>query len=298
MTNRPLVFVINLVIVVFATFGHYFLNIAPPEESGKLIIQLCSFLAFCFLFFLISARNDFLKTLDRKLWIISSLIFTSLTILSGAWYTVNFSNLTIGLPPENPEVFLVRGTEWTEDAIAWLEEVPNASPAEVSLDFGPSQTGRDRTWTEESVTNAKFLLTTSFILMVLSFAGSVFCICEGLLFQTSTLANLLLKNTDSSLTHTPDFVEDYKITNKPTLEKTYVKNQSAQLFNQKLHHVLIDRFNIEELRTLCLYLDIDYENLSGEGKSAMARELITYVERNGKVDLLINEIRNQRGNII
>lgn len=47
----------------------------------------------------------------------------------------------------------------------------------------------------------------------------------------------------------------------------------------KLLNKLISHFNIDELKTLCFHLNIEFEVLPGEGKDAKARELINYLER-------------------
>jgi uncharacterized protein (TIGR00725 family) len=55
----------------------------------------------------------------------------------------------------------------------------------------------------------------------------------------------------------------------------------------KLYKIIADRFNAEELRTLCFALGIDYDNLQGDGKSGKARELITYLERRNEITQLV-----------
>ena len=54
-----------------------------------------------------------------------------------------------------------------------------------------------------------------------------------------------------------------------------------------LHDLLSDRFSVEELRTLCLDLNIDYDDLPAMGKSNKARELITYLARRSQLDKLL-----------
>jgi hypothetical protein len=46
-------------------------------------------------------------------------------------------------------------------------------------------------------------------------------------------------------------------------------------------------FDIEELKTLCSDLGVDYDSLTGEGKAAKVRELIAYYDRRGTTDELI-----------
>lgn len=51
----------------------------------------------------------------------------------------------------------------------------------------------------------------------------------------------------------------------------------------QLARQISDLFSEEELRDLCYWLAIDYENLPGKGKSAQARELVQYCQRHSKI---------------
>jgi hypothetical protein len=52
-----------------------------------------------------------------------------------------------------------------------------------------------------------------------------------------------------------------------------------------------------ELSTLCFDMNIDYENLPGEGKEAKAREVIAYCERSGRLEELRENCREIRPNV-
>ena len=54
-----------------------------------------------------------------------------------------------------------------------------------------------------------------------------------------------------------------------------------------LHDLLSDRFSDEELRTLCLDLHVDYDDLPALGKSNKARELLTYLARRSQLEKLL-----------
>jgi hypothetical protein len=54
-----------------------------------------------------------------------------------------------------------------------------------------------------------------------------------------------------------------------------------------IHKKIIERFNLEELRTFCFGLDVDYDTLGGEGKAGKARELVSLMQRKGRLDELI-----------
>jgi hypothetical protein len=61
--------------------------------------------------------------------------------------------------------------------------------------------------------------------------------------------------------------------------------------------MLVERFSLEELRTLCFDLSIDYDALGGEGKEARARELIAHLQRRNQLDRLTSYIRQHRPDI-
>ena len=53
-----------------------------------------------------------------------------------------------------------------------------------------------------------------------------------------------------------------------------------------LHQFLIRRYDFEGLKTLCLYLAVDPDNLDGRTKDALARELVRLMERIGRLEEL------------
>lgn len=64
-----------------------------------------------------------------------------------------------------------------------------------------------------------------------------------------------------------------------------------------LRRLLIGRLDDGELRTLCFDLDVDYDMLGGEGKANKARELISFLNRQGKVSQLVGWLREHRPDI-
>lgn len=65
----------------------------------------------------------------------------------------------------------------------------------------------------------------------------------------------------------------------------------------ELRQLILERFNYEELLTLCLDLGIDFDSLSGEDKAGKARELVAYMERRGELRKLANAIHKMRPDI-
>jgi Effector-associated domain 7 len=51
--------------------------------------------------------------------------------------------------------------------------------------------------------------------------------------------------------------------------------------------MLDKHFNMEELRTLCFDLDVDFDNLRGEGKTGKARELVVFLDSHDRIHEIV-----------
>jgi hypothetical protein len=58
-----------------------------------------------------------------------------------------------------------------------------------------------------------------------------------------------------------------------------------------LHAYIVAHYNLEELRTLCFKVGVDFDNLTGEGLSGRARELILTLERKERLADLFDRLR-------
>jgi hypothetical protein len=67
-----------------------------------------------------------------------------------------------------------------------------------------------------------------------------------------------------------------------------------QMILARLNLAIGDYFNEAELQNLCFLLDVDYENLAGEGKAARIQSLVSLVHRNGRIGDLIQSCRELR----
>lgn len=61
-----------------------------------------------------------------------------------------------------------------------------------------------------------------------------------------------------------------------------------------LRQLLVDRFDLDELKDLAFDLGVDYQLFSHETTRTLARELIAYVERRGELNCLVAEVMKQR----
>jgi hypothetical protein len=80
----------------------------------------------------------------------------------------------------------------------------------------------------------------------------------------------------------------------PPPDTPTVLNNERQV---QLHRWLDDYFNDRKLRTLCLEIGVDYDDLPFSGQLAKARELVGWCTRNGRLDTLETTIRQQRPNL-
>ena len=65
----------------------------------------------------------------------------------------------------------------------------------------------------------------------------------------------------------------------------------------QLLQTLVGRFDLEELRTLCFDLDVDFDNLRGESKAGKARELVLYMKRHQQLDRLAARVEELRPDV-
>lgn len=78
---------------------------------------------------------------------------------------------------------------------------------------------------------------------------------------------------------------------RPRAEICYWRDDLKQSANAveplaELRQALVDRFDEEELRTLCFDLGIEFDELPGLGSAAKTRELIAFLERHQRLDEL------------
>lgn len=64
------------------------------------------------------------------------------------------------------------------------------------------------------------------------------------------------------------------------------EKEPPQMSLPQLRQALTDRFNEEELKTLCFDIGVDYDDLRGDGKAAKVRELVDLEQRHGRVGRL------------
>ena len=118
-----------------------------------------------------------------------------------------------------------------------------------------------------------------------------------------SLANKLAVSTDKGLDVVVKQILDVV---RPDLQ--YEKGGSSQFATPsnlsqktgpdriKIARALNTHFNMSELKALCFELQINYDDLPGSARSDKARELVTFMERRGRLPELAQYIKNIRPN--
>lgn len=72
---------------------------------------------------------------------------------------------------------------------------------------------------------------------------------------------------------------------------------NPELYLTTLHKMLDRYFDLEEIRTLCFQLNVDYDSVRGEGKSARIRHLILDLARHGRLEQLVAMVSLERPHV-
>jgi hypothetical protein len=167
---------VEVVTFLFAMFGGFLSGIAPPERVGTFAVGFGSFLALIlFLFVAVIAKGRFSRQ-RRKIWLAVAGSLAAMALSSGVLYQQKRSDWTFAYPPENGAEELLGGTVYQPRALADKEQRGWSVSQLVAEYGGPSN--RHLIWTEESLGRARTFLTLLFLTLVLSLAGTIFCLVE------------------------------------------------------------------------------------------------------------------------
>jgi outer membrane protein assembly factor BamB/tetratricopeptide (TPR) repeat protein len=110
---------------------------------------------------------------------------------------------------------------------------------------------------------------------------------DGTLVTRNISAQVAVRRPDSPVTPMAPLPDTPKLATPANLQ-IYGGNRTA------LHALLTNHFSVAELRSLCFALNVEYEDLEATGRPDKARELITYLERRGRLNELITLCRQER----
>ncbi|HUV90889.1 MAG TPA: caspase family protein [Anaerolineae bacterium] len=85
------------------------------------------------------------------------------------------------------------------------------------------------------------------------------------------------------------------IASRPSTDETLDLEPSPEA--TRLHRILKTRLDLEELRTLCFDLGVNYDDLGGEGLSGKARQLVLRLQKQDGLHLLLEWLRRERPDV-
>lgn len=85
----------------------------------------------------------------------------------------------------------------------------------------------------------------------------------------------------------------------PTEAAAIAERRTGPVYAQRLvlHQLIVDHFDLSELKTLCFSIEVDFDVLAGETKVDRSRELVTYCERRARVAALLDACRRERPHV-
>jgi hypothetical protein len=169
---------IEIVTFLFAAFGGFLTGMAPPNATeARFAVGIGSFLSlFALLFISAVARRRPSRAQVRR-WLAAAVIL-ALGAVGSAWlYKDLFDRLTFAYPPESTTVNQIAGAELTAEAAAYLHANANLTKAQLLARFGGLE-NKTRVWPEDSLKTAASKLIATYIVFVVTLAGSLFAIIE------------------------------------------------------------------------------------------------------------------------
>ena len=195
MTKKILYSGIQVVGILFVAFGGFLAGIAPPQEAdAKFAVGIASFLALI-VFFIISA---FMKKVEyRNVWTIGAGLLFIVAFFAAIAYKKTYDELTFEYPPGNRQIEQIAGTIFTSHAEHYRDSHPGISNSQLLAKFGGIE-NKQKVWTFESIVMGRMKLITSYIVLILSIAGSIFASTEGLFLHANVKRRVRQKRVSTS----------------------------------------------------------------------------------------------------
>lgn len=176
--NKVLAKFIQIVVFLFAVFGGFLNEVAPPiQTTSRMAVGLGSFLVLIVLLIISAIARTSWPAKSRKKWIVAGCVCFVLALVSGVLYPWTLSKLTYYYPPPPDAAthWRVNGLEWTQTTKDFIAREPgNYLPAELEKNLA-----YEDIWTPGSVELAKFLLLANYLCLILSISTAIFCLLEA-----------------------------------------------------------------------------------------------------------------------
>jgi len=179
---------IQVVAVVFGAFGYFLRDIAPPAEvKAGFATGLGSMAALCLFLFISALAGGGRRVTHRTTWLRAAGALLALSLAASVTYAFMLDRLTFGWPPERPSVEThVRGFRYTVTAGAKAQKY-NLKPADV-VDGSGGLPRIESVWSAASLRKARLALLLNYLLVILGFTATIFCLTEGILVKQAVRA--------------------------------------------------------------------------------------------------------------
>ena len=123
--------------------------------------------------------------------------------------------------------------------------------------------------------------------------------------HSSALASLVAVSTDRGITAVVQAIMEVVNPGQEVVQTPVYRtddgssrtDRSGTIDLNGLRSGLIRYFSLSELHDLCFELGIDFDDLGGASKADKARELISYLDRRGRLPELVRILRQQRPHV-
>lgn len=172
---------------LFAAFGGFLKQIAPPEETGaSYAVGILSFLSLIVLLIVSALARLGSGRKFRRAWIVAGAVVFASAIPPSLMYPTALRSYTWTYPQTNP-IRRVRGSDvdFTQDVKDYLNENPGQSSDPQALAF---KFDLNDLWTPESISRASTKLLVLYAWLVLSVSTSIFCLLEAQMSEVNARA--------------------------------------------------------------------------------------------------------------
>ena len=177
---------IQLIVLLFAAFGGFLINIVPPGSEVKLPLGIAQFIALALLLY-ISAFSVYSLTLNKRrykknyrTWLLIAGLFLLLTVFSAFGYFNQYEKRVVKV--ENWGLTFVRGELSAESMDACKEDkINDNNRCEYELltnYYTADQVVNGRLWTKESVQISKMQLLIWYIAFIITLSVTLFAAIE------------------------------------------------------------------------------------------------------------------------
>lgn len=177
---------IQIIVILFAAFGGFLLNIAPPGGIIKLSVGISQFITLCLLLY-ISALSVYSLTLNKrqykknyKIWLIACGLALVLSITTSIVYFKQHNQLVVKV--DRWDAVFVKGTLSYESLkICKEEKIINEHLCEMEMlnnFYTAEQIENGLLWTKDSMKASQFALLIWYLAFIVSLSITLFSAIE------------------------------------------------------------------------------------------------------------------------